>query len=210
MTVNSNEKGMHLPHGLTWLCELPFFLHTVFIFCQIRKLLYLHNFTINLSTYFSVVILEKQPSKIWFWQASRPINPTFTPVQSGGPTGVWLHLSTVVFAWWLESKIKWQRELSPFTEKVLINVWGNELSSVLIVLHSATENEEVFLKYQSFKSVYFWFRLDAPAVSRSQGKSLIGPRLGLIHIIQYSLIFFYICYFKVKINFIWFVGTPIL
>ena len=158
-------------------------------FCQIRKLSYLHNFAINLSTYFSVVILEKQPipSKIWFWEASRPTNPTFTPGQSGGPNGVWLHLSTVVFAWWLESKIKWRRELSPFTEKVLINVWGNELSSVLIVLHSATENEEVFLKYQSFKSVYFWFRLDAPAVSRSQGKSLIGPRLGLIHILQYSL-----------------------
>ena len=28
-------------------------------------------------------------------------------------------------------------------------------------------------------------RLDAPAVSRSQGISLIGLRLGLIHIIQY-------------------------
>ena len=161
-------------------------------FCQIRKLSCLHNFTINLSTFFSVVILEKQPtpSEIWFWGASRPNYPTLTPDQSGGPTGVWLHLSTIVFAWWLESKIKWQRELSPFSEKVLINVWGNELSSVLIVLHNATENEEVFLKYQSFKSVYFWFRLDAPAVSRSQGKSLIGPLLGLIHIIQYSWKFF--------------------
>ena len=158
-------------------------------FCQIRKLSYLHNFAINLSTYFSVVILEKQPipNKIWFWEASRPIYPTFTPGQSGGPTGVWLHLSTVVFAWWLESKIKWQGVFSPFTEKLLINVWGNELSSVSIVLHNATENKEVFLKYQSFKWVYFWFRLDAPAVSRSQGKSLIGPRLGLIHILQYSL-----------------------
>ena len=70
---------------------------------------------------------------------------------------------------------------------MLIKVWGNELSSVLTVLNNATENEGVFLKYQSFKSVYFWFRLDAPAVSRSQGKSLIGPRLGLIHILQYSL-----------------------
>ena len=161
-------------------------------FRQIRKLSYLHNFITNLSTYFSVVILEEQPipSKIWFWEASRPTNPTFTPGQSGGPYGVWLHLSTVVFAWWLESKIKWRRELSPFTEKVLINVWGNELSSVLIVLHSATENEELFLKYQSLKSVYFWFRLDAPAVFRSQRKSLIGPRLGLIHILQYSWIFF--------------------
>ena len=68
-----------------------------------------------------------------------------------------------------------------------IKVWGNELSSVLTVLNNATENEGVFLKYQSFKSVYFWFRFDAPAVSRSQGKSLIGPRLGLIHILQYSL-----------------------
>ena len=75
--------------------------------------------------------------------------------------------------------------MSPFNEKVLIKVWGNELSSVLIVLHNATENEGVFLKYQSFKSVYFWFRLDAPA--RSQGKSLIGPRPGLIHFLQYSL-----------------------
>ena len=149
-------------------------------FCQIRKLSYFHNFITNLSTSFSVVILEKQPipSKIWIWVPSRPTNPTSTPSQTGGPSGVWLHLSTVVFAWWLESKIEWQRELSPFTEKVLIKVWGNVLSSVLIVLHNATENEEVFLKYQSFKSVYFWFRLDALAVSRSQGKSLIGPRLG--------------------------------
>ena len=161
-------------------------------FCQIRKLPYLHNFAINLSTYFFVVILEKQPipSKIWFWQASRPTNPNFGSSQGGGPTGVWLHLSTVVFAWWLESKIKWQGVFSPFTEKLLINVWGNELSSVSIVLHNATENKEVFLKYQSFKWVYFWFRLDAPAVSRSQGKSLIGPRLCLIHILQYSWLFF--------------------
>ena len=160
-------------------------------FCLVRKLPYLHNFITNISTYFSVVILEKQPmpSKIWFWVASRPPNPTSSP-QSGGPTGVWLHLSTVVFAWWLESKIKSQRELSPFTEKILIKLWEKELSSVLIVLHNATENEGVFLKYQSFKSVYFWFRLDAPAVSRSQGKSLIGPRLGLIHILQYSLNYF--------------------
>ena len=55
-----------------------------------QKLSYLHNFIINLSTHFSVVILEKQPipSKIWFWEKSRPVNPTFTPGQSGGPTGV--------------------------------------------------------------------------------------------------------------------------
>ena len=94
--------------------------HSVHFF-QIRKLSYLHNFIINLSTYFSVVILEKQPipSKIWFWEASRSTFPTFTPGQSGAPNGVWLHLSTVVFAWWLESKIKWQRELLPFTEKFL-------------------------------------------------------------------------------------------
>ena len=54
-----------------------------------QKLSYLHNFIINLSTHFSVVILEKQPipSKIWFWVASRSINPTSWP-QSGGPTGV--------------------------------------------------------------------------------------------------------------------------
>ena len=90
-------------------------------FCQRRKLSYLYNFITNLSTYFSVVILEEQPtqSKNWFWATSRPTNPTFGPSQSGGPTGVWLHLSTVVFAWWLELKIKWQRELLPFTEKFL-------------------------------------------------------------------------------------------
>ena len=131
-------------------------LHSVH-FRQIRKLSYLHNFITNLSTYFSVVILEKQPtqSKIWFWFASRPPTPTFVPSRSGGPTGVWLNLLTVVFAWWLESKIKWQGVFSPFTEKLLINVWGNELSSVSIVLHNATENEEVFLKYQSSKSVIF-------------------------------------------------------
>ena len=158
-------------------------------FCQIRKLSYLHNFITNLSTYFSVVVLEKQPipSKVWFWVPSRPPNPTFVPPQSGGPTGVWLHLSIVVFAWWLKSKIKWQRDLSPVTGKIFIKDWVNELSSVLIVLHNATENEGVFLKYQSFKSVYFWFRLDAPAVHRSQEKSPIGPRLGLIYILQYSL-----------------------
>ena len=87
ITVNSNKKGMHLPHGLTWLCELSFFFSHSVHFCQIRKLSYLHNFITNLSTYFSVVILEKQPipSKIWFWEASRPANPTF------GPSGVWLH-----------------------------------------------------------------------------------------------------------------------
>ena len=83
-------------------------------------------------------------------------------------------------------KIRRQRELSPLSEKIVTKAWGNELSSVLIVLHNATENEGVFLKYQSLKSVYFWFRLDAPAVSRSQGKFLIGPRLGLIYIFQYS------------------------
>ena len=55
------------------------------------------------------------------------------------------------------------------------------------LLHNATENEGGFLKYQSFKPVYFWYRLGAPAVSRLQGKSLTGPRLGLIHILQYSL-----------------------
>ena len=80
MTVNSNEKPMRV---------VLLFSHSVH-FCQIRKLSYLHNFITNLSTYFSVVILEKQPmpSKIWFWLASRPPNPTFTPSQSGGPTGV--------------------------------------------------------------------------------------------------------------------------
>ena len=59
-------------------------------FCQIGKVSYLHNFAINLSTYFSVVILEKQPipNKIWFWEASRPIYPTVSPGQSGGPNGV--------------------------------------------------------------------------------------------------------------------------
>ena len=59
-------------------------------FCEIRKLSYLHNFITNLSTYFSAVVLEKQPnpSKIWFWVASRPTNPTFVPGQSGGPSGV--------------------------------------------------------------------------------------------------------------------------
>ena len=146
------------------------------------------------------MILEKQPtsSKKWFWVQSRPPNPTFVPSQSGGPTGgpigVWLHLSTVVFAWWLKSKIKWQRELSTVSGKIFIKDWGNELSSVLTVFNNATENEGVFLKYQSFKSVYFWFRFDAPTVHRSQGKSLIRPRLGLIHILQYflNIFFFYI------------------
>ena len=159
-------------------------------FCQIRKLSYLHNFITNLSTYFSVVVLEKQPkpSKNWFWVQSRPPNPTFVPSQSGGPSGVWLHLSTVVFAWWLESKL--DEKENCYLSLIVIKVWGNELSSVLIVLLDATENEGVFLKYQSLKSVYFWFRLDAPAVSRSQGKFLIGPRLGLIYILQYSWIFF--------------------
>ena len=159
-------------------------------FCQIRKLSYLLNFITNLSTYFSVVILEKQPTptKNWFWVQSRPPNPTFVPSQSGGPTGVWLHLSTVVFAWWLESKL--DEKENCYLSLIVIKVWGNELSSVLIVLLDATENEGVFLKYQSLKSVYFWFRLDAPAVSRSQGKFLIGPRLGLIYILQYSWIFF--------------------
>ena len=38
--------------------------------------------------------------------------------------------------------------------------------------------------------ISLFFRLDAPAVSRSQGRSLIGPRLGLINIIQYSWNFF--------------------
>ena len=37
----------------------------------------------------------------------------------------------------------------------------------------------------------FWFGLHAPAVSRLQGKSLIGPRLGLIHILQYFLNIFF-------------------
>ena len=159
-------------------------------FCQIRKLSYLLNFITNLSTYFSVVILEKQPTptKNWFWVQSRPPNPTFVPSQSGGPVGVWLHLSTVVFAWWLESKL--DEKENCYLSLIVIKVWGNELSSVLIVLLDATENEGVFLKYQSLKSVYFWFRLDAPAVSRSQGKFLIGPRLGLIYILQYSWIFF--------------------
>ena len=165
------------------------FSHSVH-FCQIRKLSYLHNFITNLSTYFSVVILEKQPTptKNWFWVQSRPPNPTFVPSQSGGPVGVWLHLSTVVFAWWLESKL--DEKENCYLSLIVIKVWGNELSSVLIVLLDATENEGVFLKYQSLKSVYFWFRLDAPAVSRSQGKFLIGPRLGLIYILQYSWIFF--------------------
>ena len=130
-------------------------------FCQIRKLSYLHNFISNLSTYFFVVILEKQPtqSKNWFWETSKPPNPSAKPPsgQSGGLSGVWLRLSTVVFAWWSESKIKWQKELSSFTDKIPIKAWGNELSSVLIVLHNATENEGVFLKYQSFDSVHFWF-----------------------------------------------------
>ena len=159
-------------------------------FCQIRKLSYLHNFITNLSTYFSVVILEKQPTptKNWFWVQSRPPNPTFVQSQFGGPVGVWLHLSTVVFAWWLESKL--DEKENCYLSLIVIKVWGNELSSVLIVLLDATENEGVFLKYQSLKSVYFWFRLDAPAVSRSQGKFLIGPRLGLIYILQYSWIFF--------------------
>ena len=79
------------------------------------------------------------------------------------------------------------KRIVTFHWKILIKVWGNALSPVLIVLHNATENEGVFLKYQSFKPVYFWFRLGAPAVSRLQGKSLTGPRLGLIHILQYSL-----------------------
>ena len=100
--------------------------------------------------------------------------------------------------------------MSPVIGKIFLKDWGNELSSVLTVLNNAAENEGAFLKYQSFKSVYFWFRLDAPAVSRLQGKSLIGPRLGLIHILQYSLNIFYICYFKVKINFTWFVRTLML
>ena len=178
-------------------------------FCQIRKLSYLRNFITNLSTYFSVVILEKQPtqSKNWFWVQSRPDNPNFGPSQGGGPTGVWLHLSTVVFAWWLESKIKWQGVFSPFTEKLLINVWGNELSSVSIVLHNATENEEVFLKYQSFKWVYFWFRLDAPAVSRVAGKISDRASSGFNSYYSILLTIFYIYCFKVKINFTWFVHT---
>ena len=152
-----NEKGMHLSHGLTWLCELSFFLHTVFIFVRSESC---HIYTTSFQP-FSVVILEKQPtqSKNWFWETSKPPNPSAKPPsgQSGGPSGVWLRLSTVVFAWWLESKIKWQKELSSFTDKIPIKVWGSELSSVLIVLHNATENEGVFLKYQSFNSVHFWF-----------------------------------------------------
>ena len=106
-------------------------------------------------------------------------------------------------------KIRWQRELSPLSEKIVIKAWGNELSSVLIVLHNATENEGVFLKYQSLKSVYFWFRLDAPAVSRSQGKFLIGPRLGLIYIFQYSWIFFTSVILNWRLIFTWFVRTLI-
>ena len=111
-----NEKGMHLPHGLTWLCELSFFLHTVFIFVRSESC---HIYTTSFQP-FSVVILEKQPtqSKNWFWATSKPPNPSAKPPsgQSGGPSGVWLRLSTVVFAWWLESKIKWQKELSSFTK----------------------------------------------------------------------------------------------
>ena len=56
-------------------------------FCRVRKLSYFHNFISNLSTYFSVVILEKQPSEKWFWA---------TPKPPSGSTGVWLRLSTVV------------------------------------------------------------------------------------------------------------------
>ena len=86
ITVNIDEKGMHLQHGLTWLCELPS-LFTQCSFLSDQKVVTFTQLLTNLSTYFSVVILEKQPipSKIWFWEASRPANPTF------GPSGVWLH-----------------------------------------------------------------------------------------------------------------------
>ena len=97
-------------------------------FCQIRKLSYLHNFISNLSTYFSVVILEKQPtqSKNWFWATSRPPHPTFVPGQTGGPSGVWLHLSTVVFAWWLEKEnchLSPKKHLSRFGEMSCLQFW---------------------------------------------------------------------------------------
>ena len=48
MTVNSNEKGMHLPHGLTCLCELSFFFHTVFIFVKSESC---HIYTTSLLTF---------------------------------------------------------------------------------------------------------------------------------------------------------------
>ena len=129
-------------------------------FCQIRKLSYLLNFITNLSTYFSVVILEKQPipSKIWFWEASRPIYPTFTPGQSGGPTGVWLHLSTVVFAWWLESKIKWQRELLPFTENFLSRF--GEMSSLQFWLYFSMRKKTKECFSNTNHSNQFIFGLD--------------------------------------------------
>ena len=60
------------------------FLWLLLIFGRSEKLSYLHNFITNLSTHFSVVILEEQPvpSKSWIWESSRPVS------SSGGPAGV--------------------------------------------------------------------------------------------------------------------------
>ena len=64
-----------------WLKISPF-LRLMFV--RSEKLSNLHNFINNLSTHFSVVILEKQPtpSKSWIWDALRPAGA------SGGPAGV--------------------------------------------------------------------------------------------------------------------------
>ena len=64
-----------------WLKISPF-LRLMFV--RSEKLSNLHNFINNLSTHFSVVILEKQPtpSKRWIWDALRPAGV------SGGPAGV--------------------------------------------------------------------------------------------------------------------------
>ena len=72
-----------------WLKISPF-LRLMFV--RSEKLSNLHNFINNLSTHFSVVILEKQPkpSKSWIWDALRPAGV------SGGPAGVWFYLLTVV------------------------------------------------------------------------------------------------------------------
>ena len=78
----------NFPYDL-WLKISPFLR---LMFFRSEKLSNLHNFINNLSTYFSVVILEKQPvpSKSWIWESSRPLS------SSGGPAGVWFYLLTVV------------------------------------------------------------------------------------------------------------------
>ena len=99
-----------------WLKISPF-LRLMFV--RSEKLSNLHNFINNLSTHFSIVILEEQPtpSKSWIWDL---LKPTGAP---GGPAGVWFRLLTVVLLSHLSLIHNLQYSLNIFICIILQRTW---------------------------------------------------------------------------------------